>query len=301
MLDRPLGELAEPDVVVDHLLNAVDSEAFSWFLDRHLKRVVAVDRARAEEHEDLLGDWVPDEVFERWVGRLNRPFRLDLAHFSEVVNPEFMQKIIAGALAETMERFFEKLPAGGGLLSSLARGAGRVSNKIGGNVQQGVKKQLREFAMGSAGLFKEGIQARLGAEENAAELEATRERFLASVLAIPVTELYEMLKDPGIEVIQDDLNALWSHNARRTEVRTAVEQQIRAFLERDQDLTARQILKKHGVLPALRNDLIAHLTIHLSQLAQTEEFQKVLKAVLDEASTTPPDDVEKAEEAQDPK
>jgi len=84
-------------------------------------------------------------------------------------------------------------------------------------------------------------------------------------------------------------------------VRTAVEQQIRAFLERDQDLTARQILKKHGVLPALRNDLIAHLTIHLSQLAQTEEFQKVLKAVLDEASTTPPDDVEKAEEAQDPK
>ena len=298
LLGTPAKELLDPELLADHLLIALRSEGPKLNGDRHLETALQQERNRVTQSGEILGVAVPEEVVAGIEARLGRPTDFPKGFGKDVVDPAFIRQLIAGSLTETLEAFLSKLPFGGGgkvgdngFLGAIARkGASRLKSAssalsaIGSGMQDGLKRQAKEFAQQSADILKQGVIDRFNSAENKIVLKQMRRRAVDAVLRLQFSDIHAFADDPGIETLREWGDLILQHNLKRPEIEEALREQVKLALAREEDRTIKQWLEEHGVYESVRNELIRVAAGRANQLAQTDTFESWLKTLLKEAT-----------------
>ena len=304
VLAQPLASLVDADVLTDQLLAALSGPGPASVTADHLEPAFALERARAAASGETLGDAVPASVVAHVGARAGRPVRVPAGAFDGVVEPADVRELLAAALADTIEDVlgrigFSAAGAGGGpgsgLLGTLARGARAMRDTgtgilgaFGGALQEGVQRQVRALAAQSASALKDRFRDRLRSAEGRVVQDRIRDRLLERILGLRVSDLYAMTDDPGVtEGARWSLEVL-SHNLARPEVRDAVRVQIRAALDRVGAREARTFLEDAGLLPALRDAVVAQGTKQAAVLVATDAFGEWLGDLVARAEAAAP-------------
>lgn len=295
-LQIPLREVLDAEAVADALVLGLRSGGPGALALRNLESMVGLERERASQSGELLREGLPPGVVEGLEQRVLRPSGLPRDFGRNIVDPVFLRSLVASALTETLETFLTRLPFGGilegdgGLIGSLARkGAGRlksagsVLSNLGGGMQDGLKRQAKEFASASADRLKEGVMERFRAVESHQAVESMRHRALASVLDLTLTEVYALADDPGVAVLWEWCEATLAHNLEREEVREAIREQVRCGLLRLKDQTLGELLSEFGTTDIVVEQGTLGVTSLIGSLTRREDFKCWLQDVLGEA------------------
>jgi len=294
LLETPGKELLDPELLVDHLLIALRSEGPKLSADRHLEVALECERDRVSKSGEILGVAVPEEVVAGIEARLGRPTDFPKGFGKDIVDPAFIRQLIAGALAETLEAFLGKLPFGGGgkdgdsgLLGSIARkGASRLKSassalsSIGAGMQDGLKRQAKEFAQQSADVLKQGVIDRFNSKENKVVLKEMRRRAVDAVLGLQFSDIHAFADDPGIETLREWGDLILQHNLKRPEIEEALREQVKLALGREEDRTIKEWLVEHDLYESVRNELIRVAAQRANQVAQSDVFESWLTSLL---------------------
>ncbi len=292
----PMGELVDRDALGEHLLVALRSEGPGLNLERHWDAMVQAERDRAHATGEALREFIPQEVIAGIEDRLSRPLGLPGGFGKEVVDPVFVRELIAASLTETLEAFLTRLPFGGakggngGVLGSLARkGAGRIKSatstlsSIGAGVQEGLKRQAKEFAQQSADRLKEGVVERFKGEESREALKRMRQRALAAVVDLPMSDVHALADDPGWVTLREWGETLLAHNIARPEVQEAILKQVALGVDRIKDQTLADWLHEYNLYEPVRKELtLAGVTV-VNRMVATPRFQGWLVELLSDA------------------
>ncbi len=295
-LALPMGDLVDRDTLGEYLIAALQSEGPTLNLERHWDAMVQAERERAHTSGEALREAVPEEVIAGIEERLSRPMGLPVGFGKEVVDPVFVRELIAASLTETLEAFLTRLPFGGGkggnggVLGSLARkGAGRIKSatstlsSIGAGVQEGLKRQAKEFAQQSADRLKEGVVDRFKGEESREALKRMRQRALAAVVDLPMSDVHALADDPGWVTLRQWTQTLLAHNMARPEVQDAIRAQVALAVDRIKDQTLADWLHEYSIYEPVRKELtLAGVTV-VNRMVTTPRFQGWLVELLSDA------------------
>ncbi len=297
LLELRVGDLVEPGAVADQLITALGSPGLNLMGERHLIPLVDHERGRVSASAETLRGMVPKAVVTGIEERMRRPTNLPDGFGTDIVDPAFVRQLIAASLGETLEAFLAKLPFGGGakdgegsLLGTIARkgasrfkSAGTALSSIGSGVQEGLKRQAKEFAQQSADRLKQGVVERFNSPENKAALQQMRRRALDSVLNTQLSDLYALVDDPGTERLLEWGNLTLQHNLDRPEVQQAIREQIELAFVREQERSAKAMLEEFDVYGMIRTHLIAIASTRAREFVQTKAFETWLSQLVSKA------------------
>ena len=150
-------------------------------------------------------------------------------------------------------------------------------------MQDGVKRQAREFAQQSADRLKEGVLERLRAVESNQAVMSMRHRALACTLELSLDEFYGLADDPGWPVLLEWAEATLVHNLQREEVQEAIRGQVRSAFERLEEDTLGDWLSEYGTLEITVEQGTEAMAAIIGGLAATEDFEHWLGDLLSEA------------------
>lgn len=298
-LDQPIGRLVDAELLAQQVVAALSGPGPARVVADHLEPGAALERARVTESGETLAAWVPTSVAVEAAGRLERPSGLPAGWWEGVVDPADVRDLLAGALADTIEDVLGRIGLGGaagggagaGLLGTLARGAravrdtgsGILGAALGGSFQEGLRRQVRQLAAQSANALKERFRERARTPEGRATVGRIRDRALARLLELRVSDLHAAGDDPGVATLGRWATETLAHNLARPEVRDAIRAQLRAGLERVGERSARSLLDEAGLLPGLRDAVVRTGAERAAAFVATAGFREWLAGALSEA------------------
>ena len=286
LLERPVAELLDPDVVAEQALAALTGPGLETLAGSHLEEIVAQERARVEESGETLAAWVPGEILAAVDERLGRPAGLPAGWFDDAVDPNDVRALLTGAISDTLDYALDHLPfakGAGGLFGSFARGAtaagGGLLGALGAGLQNGLRKHVRDLSGQSAAVFRERMGARLATKEGKETFARIRHQIVSRLLELPVAAVYAAADDPGAAVLGRWAYRTLDHNLARPEIRAAIADQLRAALGREADTPLRELLDTAGLLPGLRDALVTRGAALAAKFAASD----ALRGWLDDA------------------
>lgn len=297
LLEAPGGDFIDADFIAQQLVAALRSAGPTIVAERHLEPSIAWERARVAKSAETLQDYIPQSVLSELEERLTRPSALPDGFGKDIIDPAFLRQLIAGSLTETLEAFLSKLPFGGGgkendggLLGSIARrGASRIKNAssaisaLSSGMQEGLKRQAKEFAQQSADRLKQGVVERFQSSENKAALKQMRRRAVDAVLGLELSQLHALTDDPGLAALRQWGDWVVQHNLQRPEIQEAICEQVVMALKRDELRSAKDLLTDFGIYEDVRAHLIEIASQRTRDFVQGDSFQAWLESLLEDA------------------
>ncbi len=285
-LAQPITDIIDPELVAKHVIAALSGPAPTALLQTHFARAVAAEQARVADSKEHLEANVPKPVVTEFSQRMTRPARLPRGWAADIVDPAFVQTILANALADVLEDFLKTLPiprGAGNLLGSLTRRAGKLNVKA-----VPFSGQASDFAQKGAERMRKSVLVQLRAPKNKPQVDAALARGADAVLGLPTDQVLALLDDPGPETVSGWISATLAHNLARPEITQTVTAQIQAAIaaEGDGEQTIGAFLQRMGDLDTLRADLEPLAAAHFSDFAATDAFAQWLRGVVDGALET---------------
>ncbi|MBR58433.1 MAG: hypothetical protein CMH54_10480 [Myxococcales bacterium] len=283
--DQPASQLADAEDITTILANAFLSDLGQQQIESMVQYLWSPEQLPPELNESLVGSTVPNTVIEAVEERLGRPFSYPPGILEDVLDPAFIRRILAEALADTLEDFVQRSPLAGssGILGSLARGAGRVGQKgssffsgVGAELQKSLSAQAKDFAHRSADTFRQQLTTRLRSPENAEEFAAARHQLLTNILQLHWQDIRELGSDPGPEELAAWLQQILKTNLLRDEVLAAIQQYIENQLTAHRDLSVGELLHQTNVRESVMSLLSNQLDRAIATVVETSEFHRWL-------------------------
>jgi hypothetical protein len=281
LLSRPVNTLLDAGEVVDVLAAAVTEDNVRRVTERWLEPCWERHKERSRGEGDTVGDAVPEADRER-IRALLREARLPRAKWADgAVDPQLMRDLFAPVLQQTLLGFVKRLPgmggaagaAGstGGALGGLAGAfgkraleqAGRLADVgrgvLGGAIDERVQQIAREFSRGAVGGMRDATRERLKSDEGKRLVGQIREQVFERLLTAKVSELMDDAEAVPLERLRDVAASLVAANAERDFVRTAVREEVQAWLALEGARTVGDLLTEAGIQDTVRTVLIQRL------------------------------------------
>jgi hypothetical protein len=290
--ERPIGELVDAGEVVDLLAAAVTEGNARWVAERWVEPVWERHKVRSLAERDTVGDAVPEPDRER-IRALLRDARLPKAAWADgMVDPQLVRDLFAPVLQQTLLGFVKKLPgmggegtggaakAVGGALGGLAgafgkramASAGRIADAglgvLGGALDERVQQVARDFSRTAVGGMREAMRDRLKSDEGKRLVGQIREQVFERLLTTRVAELMDDAETIPLERVRDVAASLVAYNAARDFVRTAVRDEVEAWLRLEGPRTVGDVLDEAGLRGAVRDLATRRLDAFLADFAQ---------------------------------
>jgi hypothetical protein len=287
-LARPVSAWLDAGEVVDVLAAAVTEGNALRVTERWLEPTWERHKGRSRGEGDTVGDAVPDPDRER-IRALLRDAKLPRARWADgAVDPQLVRDLVAPVLQQTLLGFVKKLPGmgggaggagGGGGLGGLAGAfgkraleqAGRLADVgrgvLGGAIDERVQQVAQDFSRGAVGGMREALRERLKSDEGKRLVGQIREQVFDRLLTAQVCDLMDDAEAVPLERVREVAASLVAFNAQRDFVRTAVRQEVEAWLALEGARTAEELLSEAGLLDVVRPLLVQRIDAFLAEFA----------------------------------
>lgn len=319
-----LAELRNPDSPhVDRLARIIVDRALARSLDRyadpaavstlctrladqnHLAKVVeqygheALDRtlSRVGQTDEVVGDWLPEEVRTRVLALLGKPGGPTLEWLAAAIDPSLLRELMTPVFREVLLGFAAKLTAtlgstaspdasrAGGLLGRLGKdvglGTGRRLMEVGRSVMGGLGLDLQdriratadEFAGAASEAFRAAVKTRLASSEGQAIIAKMVRRGLDGLAAVPVREIQQDLARLPPSDALDLLPPFLAHNLQRELGQRILQSEFSAWFASEGQRSVEARLEDANILEPVRELLVRQVTDQLRELAASDAFE----------------------------
>lgn len=282
---RPVSDFIDADRVLAILDEVATVERITQVRARFVKPLSDRLLERALGSELLVATWLPEAQAARLTELSGKPARIPKKVIDEVIANEKVRDEVRTTLSETLTSFIRKAsapvsgPATSGLRGALGFGARAVASAgkgllggIGDELQRQLQDRVRDFVDASVEAIQERIARKLGSDETAAALGKRRRKWVAETLARTEKQVASQILASRIEELEAMVPALIAHNVKRAEVRAAITDETRAWVEEASKQSIGELLDEYGIKEHARAALHAHGLPFARALCATPSF-----------------------------
>jgi hypothetical protein len=287
-MEQPVSAFVDVDALLAQLDRSLDERLTERWVREHLGPAIDRERARAEDREDLVGDWLSEEMKNAIRETLSRPLALNPAFVTEAVQEGSVKHMLKSVVEETLDRFLATMRpsgSGGGLLGSVGRGAlgfasraGKgILGQIGGQVEEQLRGAVGGFVETSATVMLDRLVAIITSDEMARHLSETGLSAFDKLMNQPTARVHDVIDHRApIHELLEHLPGQITLILRTSSFREGLREEVEAALEIEGDSPLRTLLADDEHVAAMRAEFVTTGTPLLRQFSKTESFRSWL-------------------------
>jgi hypothetical protein len=242
VLDSPVGQLVDVDLVLGALDAAFDQRVSEEVIERYLKPAARREHTRARDSKEPVEAFLPANQVNALLDIIRRPFPVDPKIINDLVEQKAVRSMLGAIVQEAIQAFVTRAPIPGlslavGVVGNLSR---RLDQHVGDFLDKSMARLTRRLAELALSETGQKLIGEMGAEMARTAMKTPVSFYYDEVAKLPTEELWALLPP------------VLAHNLARSGIRQAISGEVEAFLRRDGRVSAREFLDELGILDRVR-------------------------------------------------